>query len=677
MLIPRSLTLLGSVLVWIALYGLGMLLGAMPLGTVSRTAIPEGADRLAATAPPWQFTTPLTTQLYLPWIMGPLPARLVIAAAHIDSASSGEADEAVLLWNIGLGSQALAGWQLSTLTRQATFPLTTTLILAPGERLWCTADAASFRQTFGESPACEWAVDSDPTVLNLTGRLSLPNGNGHLLLQNSQGVVVDTLVYGDNDQPASGWRGAAAQLYHRGDVPSTGQVWQRKRDPLTGWPLDTDQATDWAGDLGDLRWGRQVRMPGWLGWMPAELARPTGGTAEATVTLAVGPEGLYQPLATLLSSATTSLDLSLYTLEHQALAQIIADAAARGVRVRLLLEGSPPGGISDRQKWSVATIANAGGEVRYLAVAAGAPTGYRPRYRFAHAKYGIVDGRQIFNGTENLTYDAMPVATDTPVGGRRGFYLFTDATPVVATLQRLFAHDWAAEHFLDHYPFTATHAKYGGPPADFVWPAAPVYPVLASPFAQAVTIQATGYFTVVSAPENALRPDAGLLDLLTQAGAGDEILVTQLYEHKNWGESVSNPVADPNPRLQAMIDAARRGARVRLLLDSFFDDPEALRSNRATVDYIRALATAEGLDIDARTGNPTLGGIHAKVVLVRVGGRHWSAVGSLNGGEISHKLNREVVVITDVAGIYSRLAEVFAWDWALSPSPGSGQLGAM
>ncbi len=92
------------------------------------------------------------------------------------------------------------------------------------------------------------------------------------------------------------------------------------------------------------------------------------------------------------------------------------------------------------------------------------------------------------------------------------------------------------------------------------------------------------------------------------------------------------------------LDAARRGARVRLLSDSFFDGGGALRSNRATVDYVRSIAAAEGLDLDARLGNPTGGGIYAKLVLVRVGGETWSAVGSLNGGEVSHKINREVVL---------------------------------
>lgn len=653
--IPRTLCFLSIIVVSTGfLLFLGKAVTAQPEQT--------GLRPLAmATAP---LTSTLPVQLFLPWVAGRAPARLVIAAAHIDSVISGEGDEALLLWNIGAASQALAGWQLATLTRQATFPLTSTLTLAPGERLWCAAEAVTFRQSFGAPPSCEWASDTEPTVLNLDGKVALTNGSGHLYLRNAQGEIVDTLVYGANAQVTTGWTGVAAQLYTRGDVASAGQIWQRKRDPLTGWPLDNDQASDWASDLADLRWGRQVRMPGWLGWTPTELARPQSGSAAATVTLAVGPEGLYQPLSALLASATATLDLSLYTLEHRELAQIIAAAALRGVQVRLLLEGSPPGGITAQQKWCVATIAAAGGEVRYLATDESAPTGYRPRYRFFHAKYGIVDGLRVFSGTENLTYDAMPTETTLPVGGRRGFYLIADAAPVVEALQQLFAHDWAPERFLDLHPFDPNHAKYGGPPADFVWPPLPVYAVTQSPFREAVTIQATAQFTVVSTPENATHPDTGLNALLAQAGAGDEILVTQLYEHKNWGDSVSNPVADPNPRLQAMLNAARRGARVRLLLDSFFDEPEALRSNRATVDYVRTLAQAEGLDIEARTGNPTLGGIHAKVVLVRLGNRYWSAVGSLNGGEISHKLNREVVVITDMAGIYARLAEVFAWDWA-------------
>lgn len=629
----------------------------------------------AATAPQAPLRQPLTTtlllQAYLPLVAGPPGGQLLIAAAHIDSAISGEGDEAILLWNVGGGAQPLAGWRLATSSRSATFPITSTLQLRPGTRLWCTADGLLFSHSFGESAPCVWgdgATAATGTTVRLTGDLALTNGGGRIQLFNAHNQLVDTLLYGDESAPITGWHGTAAQLYTRGDIPSSGQIWQRKRAPLTGFPLDSDQATDWGGDLADLQWGRQARLPGWQGWDNNSLARPTTGAAQATITVAVGPEGLYQPLADLFNGATQTIDLSLYTFEHVELANILAAAAARGVQLRLLLEGSPPGGIADLQKWCVATIVAGGGQVRYLATTADAPNGYRPRYRFLHAKYGIIDGRQSFNGTENVSYNAMPLPSTIPVGGRRGFYLLTDATPVIVALQQLFADDWAPERFYDLQPFDAANERYGGPPPDFTFPAVQTYTVSASPFGQPVTVSGLANFQIVSAPENAIRPDTGIAQLLAQAGAGDEIMTVQLYEHKYWGDGVSNPIADPNPRLAALIAAARRGARVRLLLDRFFDDGDGLRRNRATVAYVNAIAAAEGLDLAARLGNPTQGGIHAKVLLIRIGAAHWSAVGSLNGSEVSHKLNREVVLLTDLVGVYTRLAEVFAWDWEISPA---------
>ena len=107
---------------------------------------------------------------------------------------------------------------------------------------------------------------------------------------------------------------------------------------------------------------------------------------------------------------------------------------------------------------------------------------------------------------------------------------------------------------------------------------------------------------------------------------------------------------------------------MRVLLDSFFDDDDGLRSHRATVDYLNLIAANEGPDLQARTGNPTGGGIHMKLMLVKVGGATWTALGSLNGGEVSHKINREVVLMVDDPLVYARLLEVFEHDWALVTS---------
>jgi phosphatidylserine/phosphatidylglycerophosphate/cardiolipin synthase-like enzyme len=129
--------------------------------------------------------------------------------------------------------------------------------------------------------------------------------------------------------------------------------------------------------------------------------------------------------------------------------------------------------------------------------------------------------------------------------------------------------------------------------------------------------------------------------------------------------------ADPNPRLLAAIDAARRGATVRVLLDSYRDNAnlDSPRSNLRTVEYLRALARQEGLDLDARRANPTGEGIHNKMILARIGDQGWVVAGSLNGSEVSAKLNREMSLMATSNEAFEYLADVFWYDWGQGATP--------
>jgi cardiolipin synthase len=142
-----------------------------------------------------------------------------------------------------------------------------------------------------------------------------------------------------------------------------------------------------------------------------------------------------------------------------------------------------------------------------------------------------------------------------------------------------------------------------------------------------------------------------------------------VYENLHFGAEYSNIDADPNPRLLAYIAAARRGAKVRVLLDAFFDnqDLDSPRSNPRTVEYLTAVAQAEHLDLQARHRNPTGRGIHNKMVLAQIGGRGWAVIGSLNGGEVSAKQNREMALLVGSDEVYGYLADVFWYDWAVEP----------
>ena len=65
-----------------------------------------------ATAEPFETSEDNPQLAFFPLIQGPTPAKVVIAAAHIDSAISYEPDEAVMLWNVGGSEVDLAGWQI-------------------------------------------------------------------------------------------------------------------------------------------------------------------------------------------------------------------------------------------------------------------------------------------------------------------------------------------------------------------------------------------------------------------------------------------------------------------------------------------------------------------------------------------------------------------------------------
>jgi hypothetical protein len=143
------------------------------------------------------------------------------------------------------------------------------------------------------------------------------------------------------------------------------------------------------------------------------------------------------------------------------------------------------------------------------------------------------------------------------------------------------------------------------------------------------------------------------------------VLIQQFYEHRVWG---SDPEADTNPRLEALIDAARRGAAVRILLDGYVSG-DYQNPNRETIDYLQATAGEEGLDLEARLGNPTYLGLHNKMVLADIDGGQYVHVGSINGSEVSSKVNRELALQVRSSRAYDYLKAVFDYDWLTATPP--------
>jgi hypothetical protein len=335
------------------------------------------------------------------------------------------------------------------------------------------------------------------------------------------------------------------------------------------------------------------------------------------------------------------------------------------VEVVVLLEGGPAGGIEDQERFACQTVETAGGACWFMIQ--DVQEDIHDRYRFLHAKYAIVDGERALIGSENLSPDSMP-DDDKSDGtwGRRGVLVVTDAANVVARLQAIWVDDFAPYAHQDLLRWSAGDPTYGEPPIGFVPITVTGGTGYTQRYPQALAIAGTFPMRVNQSPENSLNPGSGtksLLGLLARAGAGDTVLVQQLEERPHWGVTGSDPVTDPNPRLEAYIAAARRGAHVRLLLDAYFDDAASGTSNAMTCSYINKLAATEALDIYCQRSNPTGLGLHNKMVLISVDDRGWVHVGSLNGTELSHKGNREVTLLVQADAAYELLADMFEHDW--------------
>jgi phosphatidylserine/phosphatidylglycerophosphate/cardiolipin synthase-like enzyme len=586
--------------------------------------------------------------------------QVVIAELLYDGYQYLDADEAIRLANIGTAPEALDGWELckavaSNLTCVDIPPLT----LAPGERVWVARNAGAFRASFGFFPD-----------VVLPKWLAFTNTGGAILLRAPGNRFVDTLVYKGGEPAVPGWTGPSLLPYLNRVAPERGQILARRLDERTGLPaVDTNSASDWIQHPGDPALGRRVLYPG---WELDTLFHPLIVTETATIIVGIAPDNAYEALAQTLLGAQRTISIEVYSLRHLDLVDILAAKARDGVQVTVLLEGSPVGvGVLSpswqTQLYACREIERAGGACWFMA--------HHPqdaifnRYAYLHAKLVIVDDTWMVTGSQNLTPGGMP-ADDKRNGttGSRGVMLITDAPTVVRHAATIFALDMNPTRHSDLVPWNTRYLdRYGEPLMELV-DFTPIdgidYTVR---FAEPATFTGSFGFELFTAPEAALRQSDALLGLVRRAGAGDVVYVQQLYEYAAWGNDVD---ADPNLRLQAYVQAARRGARVRILLNarSFAtDDPRPPAENMLTLQTVNDLAVREALDLRVALGDPTKDGLHNKMVLVKLGGNEgYVHVGSLNGSEGAGKLNRELVLQVRSLPLTTYLERLFIHDWSLS-----------
>ena len=577
----------------------------------------------------------------------------------------GEGAESFAVTNTGDRKLRLSGWSVSDNEGSWTFPRGT--VLKPGASLRVARSFERFTWVFGFPP--DLAFDRAPSPAD--SALILDNGGDELLLIDDRGRLVDALVWEEGWADAQpGWEGPALRPYRFNSfVPEEGQVFWRKRDPDSGHVPDRGDARDWSADPDDPVLGQRCEFPGWDSRRFADTAR-CEETAE--VRAFVSPDNSFAGLREFLAGATESIEIELYLFTHPGVYEELVAAMDRGVRVTVLLNGEvfgARGGTYESVRWIAGAINSHpsglgrvylwrnGDDPRHPGRDGDLPD----RYNHPHQKFVIVDRARVLVGSDNFTQSSLP-ADDTAdgTGGSRGAFLVTDASCIVERVIAIWEADFDPRRQRDIHQYVSQpeleerEPRLGGNRTDYE----PVHP-------EPYVARETARFELGQSPDNALRPDRGYLGHVNAAGAGDLVMVQQQYERPWWGYGEGR---EPNPRLEAYVEAARRGARVRVLL-SGAGGPGRNAKNRLAVRRFNALAAEEGLDLmlglgrlpDARPGRERP--IHNKMLLVRAGEAHWCHVGSANGSETAHRYNRELGLSIDSEGLFAYLTEVFVADW--------------
>ncbi|MEA2075176.1 MAG: phospholipase D-like domain-containing protein [Euryarchaeota archaeon] len=537
-------------------------------------------------------------------------STLLITEIYPNTATRNEPDEYVAITNPCARSVNIEGWSITDNEGTIIFP---PFDVAPNQTIYVTRNASAFvaqRSTVSGKDIVldfEYGSDSDPKVsqLQTVGRaFVLRNTGDEVILQDESGREVDVVIYAESSYEGEGWRDAPLEK------PREGTILIRKGIQ------DTNQCEDWL----ILPFGASYHAPDRFS---------CAGSGDATAF--VSPDCSFSVLQGELNSATSSLYINLYQFDNPYLMDILVDALDRGVNVWLLLEGTPVGGITDEERYIAETIQESGGDVRF----ADDPF-------INHAKYAVVDNRTIVVMTENWKNTGVPTNNSF---GNRGWGIMIRNEEVADYFTAVFLEDfYRAKEFASGLENLETNVMTRAIPQGSY---APVF--------ESRTV--TCNFTVIPvlAPDTAMSNET-ILGAINSAQ--ENIFVQQFSTGRFWGE-------EPNTFIAALIEAARRGCEVKVLLDSKDYNVDAWNDNDEAVAWLEQVAREENLNLEAELADLDdlgLAKVHSKGLIVD--GKK-VIITSLNWNANSVH-NREAGVIVENEEIASFYEDVFFHDWNVS-----------
>ncbi len=379
------------------------------------------------------------------------------------------------------------------------------------------------------------------------------------------------------------------------------------------------------------------------GWKVRKIGRsslsPLNISFSGSVTLFSAPESALKAVKNEIKAADREILINVYEFRSQEIAQEILGAIARGVEVKILVEGNPVGGMPEDEMKVLEVLSNSGADVRLEMNNESA--GNFERYRYDHAKYMVVDSEALIISSENFNGDAMK--TDGK-NGNRGWGVVIRNKSAAGYMRRLFFTD-SDLNFSDIVPFDSLDFEV----ADSDWTPFPAKGSEPADF--------EGNFSITLLP----GPDAGLDEIIGAISSAEKsIYVEQFYITPEWkcgsGEF-------RNPLVSALLNASLRGCEVKVLLDGSYYNTDGGDDNDELAEFLNCFAAEHSVDLEARVidlGRHGLVKVHNKGMIID---GNMSLISSFNWAQNSFTNNRELAVLIENRGVAEYLTTLFMDDW--------------
>jgi len=505
--------------------------------------------------------------------------------------------------------------------------------LGPQQTIVISFNSSSYEKTFGRTPdVCMDEPHSAAGILR-SGTFRLADAGDSISLVDPSLNIIDAVFYG-SETVAMGWTGNAVPAFRQGEVA-------KRIITATGWQ-DTGSAADWMPF-------REYKY-GYTEFESRDVDVPAG-----MLSAFVSPDCSLDVVMDVLRQADDSIRLCSYQLSSAGVCAELISAKSRGVRVSVLVDGEPAGGIELREVQCLSALAEAGIVVKEI-------NGNLTRKIVQHtgpmhSKYAVIDTRISMILSENFVEGGVPADK---ICGNRGWGLVVESAAIGSLLCGLFEEDSRASR-----------------PDVSKWEDDPrcVHPGILPEIILSNHSRSAILPLVTSAPSRVrviVSPDGSVTTpfIVSELEKSQMIAIQQFQVGLTW-EDRWHAAPSLSPLLGGVLSALRTGSQVRMIFDSSWFNAEG---NKPALDFMSSAARNESLRGEFKLMDPRgpITVVHNKGAIMD-GSR--TLVSSNNWGFSSFARNREVAAVVDSREIATYFQLAFEMDWSSDDSPPTADVG--